>query len=193
VKHNQTTTTSGDITRPLLHLVSDGLLNRISLLLVTFSLAFLICIPSHIPSSIFSYPLFDHTIELDMELVLNNMSLRFLVYFLPSYPRLPARPTPPRVVYSICIYIYGSKHNFAAFNLDKLWVPSSSDFGGITDRHLIVSSGNVLSAISIIDPLGECTLNGHTTIQRTHCHWSRLWTYGALAAHHLCLFPFSSI
>jgi len=45
-----------------------------------------------------------------------------------------------------------------AHNLDKLepsylWLPMGEDYGGITDRHLVVSSGDVLKALDILPPI----------------------------------------
>ena len=50
-------------------------------------------------------------------------------------------------------HYYLCEHDLSELDPQYLWLPQGSDCGGFTDRHLVVSSQNVLSALNIIPPL----------------------------------------
>ncbi len=50
-------------------------------------------------------------------------------------------------------HFYLCSHDLSALNPRYLWVPFGQDFGGITDRHLVVSSEHVLAALDILPGL----------------------------------------
>ena len=58
-------------------------------------------------------------------------------------------------------HYYQCMHNVSEFDVrdNTVWIPPGSDFLGRTDRHLIVSSENVLDALDIYPPLVRSELN----------------------------------
>ena len=50
-------------------------------------------------------------------------------------------------------HYYLCRHDLGTLDPNKLWVPSGSDWHGITDRHLVVNSKDVLKALNILPPL----------------------------------------
>lgn len=47
-------------------------------------------------------------------------------------------------------HFYMCPHDLSKLSLEYLWVPKGQDFGGVTDRHLIVPSEHVLTALNIL-------------------------------------------
>ena len=51
-------------------------------------------------------------------------------------------------------HIYDCQHSISEFfDPSALWVPTGSDYGGYTDRHLVVGKDLVLKALDILPPL----------------------------------------
>jgi len=50
-------------------------------------------------------------------------------------------------------HYYLCRHDISQMDPNRLWVPEGSDCGGITDRHLIVSSRHVLQALNVLPQL----------------------------------------
>ena len=50
-------------------------------------------------------------------------------------------------------HYYLCHHNLEMLEPSSLWLPMGEDYGGITDRHLVVSSENVLKALDILPPI----------------------------------------
>lgn len=48
---------------------------------------------------------------------------------------------------------YWCTHDIASFHKDTLWIPRGEDYGGITDRHLVVHRQHILKALNILQPL----------------------------------------
>jgi hypothetical protein len=50
-------------------------------------------------------------------------------------------------------HYYLCRHDISQLDPNVLWVPDGEDYGGITDRHLVVSRDQVLQALDILPPV----------------------------------------
>ena len=50
-------------------------------------------------------------------------------------------------------HFYYCEHDLSDLDNNHMWVPEGQDYGGVTDRHLVVSSEHVLQALNILPPL----------------------------------------
>jgi hypothetical protein len=50
-------------------------------------------------------------------------------------------------------HYYLCRHDISQLDVNVLWVPGGEDYGGITDRHLVVSREHVLQALDILPPV----------------------------------------
>jgi hypothetical protein len=58
-----------------------------------------------------------------------------------------------RFVISRTDHFYRCPHDLSMLSLNDLWIPFGEDYGGICDRHLIVSSRHVLTALNVLPHL----------------------------------------
>mmetsp|Transcript_2857 Transcript_2857/g.4609 ORF Transcript_2857/g.4609 Transcript_2857/m.4609 type:complete len:341 (+) Transcript_2857:203-1225(+) len=58
--------------------------------------------------------------------------------------------TYDRFVITRADHYYLCKHDLKSLSLDNLWVPFGQDYTGLTDRHLVVSNRDVLTALDIL-------------------------------------------
>ena len=58
-----------------------------------------------------------------------------------------------RFVLTRADHYYLCVHNLSLLSQNDLWIPDGEDYGGITDRHLVVSSRDVLNALDILPGL----------------------------------------
>ena len=54
-----------------------------------------------------------------------------------------------RFVLTRADHFYGCKHDLNVLDLSFMWVPEGQDFGGITDRHLVANSQQIMKALDI--------------------------------------------
>jgi hypothetical protein len=50
-------------------------------------------------------------------------------------------------------HYYSCLHNLEMLDKQFLWVPSGEDYGGITDRHVVMNRSHILKALDILSPL----------------------------------------
>jgi hypothetical protein len=59
-----------------------------------------------------------------------------------------------RFIYTRSDYLYETPHiPLELLSKDKIWIPDGEDYGGVTDRHMVCSALNIISALSIADPM----------------------------------------
>jgi hypothetical protein len=47
-------------------------------------------------------------------------------------------------------HYYLCQHNVTGLSPDKIWIPEGSDFTGVTDRHLVASKNDILTALDLL-------------------------------------------
>lgn len=59
-----------------------------------------------------------------------------------------------RLIYTRSDYFYETPHiPLELLSKDKIWIPEGEDYGGVTDRYMLCSAQNIISALSIADPI----------------------------------------
>lgn len=67
-------------------------------------------------------------------------------------------------------HYYLCMHDLSLLSQDDLWIPSGEDYDGITDRHLVVSSRDVLDALDILPGLLKNPERYKDCISKKHCN-----------------------
>ena len=79
-----------------------------------------------------------------------------------------------RFVITRADHCYRCAHDLSQLNDNHLWVPAGEDYGGITDRHLVVSSQHILSALHILPPVVQHPENYTKLLARRRSNPERL-------------------
>lgn len=66
-------------------------------------------------------------------------------------------------------HYYLCTHDLSLLSQDDLWIPSGEDYDGITDRHLVVNSRDVLDALDILPELLKNPERYQDCISKKHC------------------------
>jgi len=65
-----------------------------------------------------------------------------------------------RLIYTRSDYFYETPHiPLQLLSKDKIWIPKGEDYGGVTDRYMLCSAQNIISALSIADPIIKTPLD----------------------------------
>jgi hypothetical protein len=79
-----------------------------------------------------------------------------------------------RFVITRADHCYRCAHDLAQLNKNHLWVPTGENYGGITDRHLVVSSRHILRALNILPPVVQHPENYTKLLARPRSNPERL-------------------